>query len=125
MQSIRRKNFQYLRELMRGGACLEPLDFSAGVRAHGMHMFAIRYRQEHCGELSLGKFLELVQAEGAPIYRAYAVIISDQPAIQNSASVLQFHGCHTGAVQATGKSLSFLRIFFSHRWRYGGHCRSH
>ena len=45
MQSVRRKNFQYLRELMTDVACLEPLAVDAGVRAHGMYMFAMRYRQ--------------------------------------------------------------------------------
>ena len=51
----------------------------AGVRAHGMYMFAMRYRREHCGGRSIDKFLDLVQAEGAPIYRAFAATMSDQP----------------------------------------------
>jgi DegT/DnrJ/EryC1/StrS aminotransferase family len=38
-------------EHIRDVACLEPLALHAGVRAHGMHMFAMRYRQEHCGGL--------------------------------------------------------------------------
>jgi hypothetical protein len=57
MQAKRHKNFQYLRQLIRNVARLEPLALRAGVRAHGMHMFAMRYRQEHCGGLSLGNFL--------------------------------------------------------------------
>jgi dTDP-4-amino-4,6-dideoxygalactose transaminase len=83
MQAARRKNFQYLRQLIRDVACLEPLALHAGVRAHGMHMFAMRYRQEHCGGLSLGNFLALVQAEGAPVHRAFTASMSDQPAMQN------------------------------------------
>ena len=83
MQSIRRKNFQYLRELMADVACLEPLAVYAGVRAHGMYMFAMRYKQEYCGGLSIEDFLELVQAEGAPVYRAFSTTMSDQPAMQN------------------------------------------
>jgi dTDP-4-amino-4,6-dideoxygalactose transaminase len=83
MQAVRRGNFQYLRDLMGDVSCLEPLALYAGVRAHGMYMFAMRYNQEHCGGLSLEKFLELVQAEGAPIYRAFAATMSEQPAILN------------------------------------------
>jgi dTDP-4-amino-4,6-dideoxygalactose transaminase len=82
MQAVRRKNFQYLRELMGDVACLEPLALHAGTRAHGMHMFAMRYRQEHCGRLSIQNFLELVQAEGAPIYRCFAATMSNQPVMQ-------------------------------------------
>ena len=82
-QSIRRQNFQYLRELMRDVACLKPLALHAGVRAHGMYMFAMRYKQEHCGGLSIDNFLKLVQAEGAPIYRSFTATMSDQPAMQN------------------------------------------
>ena len=68
---------------MSNVACLEPLALHAGVRAHGMYMFAMRYRQEHCGRLSVESFLDFVQAEGAPVYRAFTVTMSDQPAIQN------------------------------------------
>jgi dTDP-4-amino-4,6-dideoxygalactose transaminase len=83
MQAIRRKNFQYLRDLMRDVGCLEPLALHAGVHAHGMHMFAMRFRPEHFSGLPVGTFLELVQAEGAPAYRAFGSIISDQPVMQN------------------------------------------
>jgi hypothetical protein len=38
---------------------------------------------ERCGGLSLDDFLELVRAEGAPIYRAFAATMSDQPAMQH------------------------------------------
>jgi dTDP-4-amino-4,6-dideoxygalactose transaminase len=82
MQAVRRKNFHYLRELLSDVRCLEPLAFHAGVRAHGMYMFAMRYRQNHCGGLSIENFLELIQAEGAPVYRAFTATISDQPAMQ-------------------------------------------
>jgi len=83
MQAVRHKNFQYLRQLIPEVACLEPLASHAGVRAHGMHMFAMRYRQERCGGLSLGNFLALVRAEGAPVHRAFTASMSDQPAMQN------------------------------------------
>ena len=62
--------------------CLEPLGVHSGVRAHGMYMFAMRYKPEYCGGFSLEHFIELVQAEGAPIYRAFAATISEQPAMQ-------------------------------------------
>jgi dTDP-4-amino-4,6-dideoxygalactose transaminase len=83
MQDVRRKNFQYLRKLMGEVVCLEPLALYAGTRRHGMHMFAMRYRQEHCGKLSIENFLEIVQAEGAPVYRAFTATISNQLAMQN------------------------------------------
>lgn len=81
MQAIRRVNFQHLRELMGDVACLAPLLLAAGVRAHGMYMFAMRYKPDHCGGHSLDSFIGLVQAEGAPIYRAFAAM-SHQPAMQ-------------------------------------------
>jgi len=82
-QSIRRQNFQYLRELMQDVACLKPLALYAGTRAHGMYMFAMRYNQKHCGRLPIDDFLELIQAEGAPVYRSFATTMSDQPVMQN------------------------------------------
>jgi dTDP-4-amino-4,6-dideoxygalactose transaminase len=83
LQAIRRKNFQCLRDMMCNVACLEPLALHAGVRAHGMYMFAMRYKQEYCGGHSIEKFLDLVQAEGAPVYRAFNATVSDQPVMQN------------------------------------------
>jgi dTDP-4-amino-4,6-dideoxygalactose transaminase len=83
LQAIRRKNFQYLRELMSDVTSLEPLALHAGVHAHGMYMFAMRYKPEHCGELFLQNFLEFVQAEGAPVYRAFSATMSNQPAMQD------------------------------------------
>jgi hypothetical protein len=41
----------------------------------------MRYKPDHCGGYSLDSFIGLVQAEGAPIYRAFATI-SSQPAMQ-------------------------------------------
>ena len=81
-QAVRQKNFIYLRNLMGNVRCLVPLTLYDGVRTHGMYMFAMRYKQQHCGGLSLEHFLKLVQAEGAPIYRAFAATMSDQPAIK-------------------------------------------
>jgi dTDP-4-amino-4,6-dideoxygalactose transaminase len=83
MQAIRRSNFRFLFALMNDIACLKPLAMHSGVRAHGMYMFAMRYGREHCDGCSLESFLELVQAEGAPIYRAFSTTISDQLVMQN------------------------------------------
>lgn len=82
MQATRRENFHHLRKLLYNVACLEPLALQAGMRAHGMYMFAMRYMRTHCGGVSVEDFLELVQAEGAPIYRSFAATMSDQPAIK-------------------------------------------
>ena len=81
-QAIRRTNFNLLRSLMKGVGSLEPLAVYPGVRAHGMYMFAMRYKSDKCGGLSLDSFIELVRAEGAPIFRAFAATMSDQPAMQ-------------------------------------------
>lgn len=83
MQAVRAKNVLYFKELLLEVGCLEPLGVDADVRAHGMHMFAMRYRPEGCGNLLLEDFLKSIQAEGAPIYRAYASTLSEQPAIQD------------------------------------------
>jgi dTDP-4-amino-4,6-dideoxygalactose transaminase len=82
-QAIRLTNFDLLRSLMKEVGCLEPLAMHPGVRAHGMYMFAMRYSSDRCGGLSLDSFIDLVQAEGAPIYRAFGATMSDQPAIQH------------------------------------------
>ncbi|HXX09035.1 MAG TPA: DegT/DnrJ/EryC1/StrS family aminotransferase [Pseudolabrys sp.] len=82
-QAIRRTNFDLLRNLMKEVGCLEPLAVHLGVRAHGTYMFAMRYKPHHCGGASVDRFIELVQAEGAPIYRAFAATMSDQPVMQS------------------------------------------
>jgi dTDP-4-amino-4,6-dideoxygalactose transaminase len=82
-QAVRMRNFELLRSLMKDIACVEPVALHPGVRAHGMYMFAMRYRPDHCGGLSVDQFIDLVQAEGAPIYRAFASTMSDQPAVQH------------------------------------------
>jgi dTDP-4-amino-4,6-dideoxygalactose transaminase len=84
-QAIRRANFQLLRGLISETGCLSPLALHPGVRAHGMYMFPMRYRPDRCGGLSIDRFVELVQAEGAPIHRAFRVTVSDQVAMQRLA----------------------------------------
>ena len=81
-QVIRLKNFDLLRSLMKEVDCLEPLAVHPGVRGHGMYMFAMRFKPHRCGGLSLDSFIDLIQAEGAPIYRAFAATMSGQPAMQ-------------------------------------------
>jgi dTDP-4-amino-4,6-dideoxygalactose transaminase len=81
-QILRAKNFEKLRELLAKTTCLEPVSVHPGVRAHGMYMFAMHYKPQHCGNLSTDDFLSLVQAEGVPIHRFFTATISDQPAIR-------------------------------------------
>jgi dTDP-4-amino-4,6-dideoxygalactose transaminase len=81
-QAIRKRNFELLRGLMTDISSLEPIAVHPDVRAHGMYMFAMRFKPKHCGGISLQRFLDLVQAEGAPIYRAFAATMSEQPAMQ-------------------------------------------
>ena len=81
-QAVRRGNFIRLTELMREVKCLVPVGQRADVRAHGMYMFAMRYRAERCGGLPIDEFLAYVGAEGAPIYRAFETTMADQPAMK-------------------------------------------
>jgi dTDP-4-amino-4,6-dideoxygalactose transaminase len=83
LQGIRAANFKRLRQLMGDIDCLEPLAVHRAVRAHGMYMFAMRYKPERCGGLSIDAFLEYVQAEGGPVHRAFETTISDQPVIRD------------------------------------------
>jgi dTDP-4-amino-4,6-dideoxygalactose transaminase len=80
-QAVRRRNFAHLRDLMAGVKCLEPIGVHARVRAHGMYMFAMRYRPELCGGLPVNDFLDYARAEGAPIYRAFETTMSNQPSM--------------------------------------------
>lgn len=82
-QETRAVNFQKLYELLADVTCLQPLAVHPGVRRHGMYMFALRYRPEHCGNLPLDEFLKVVGAEGAPIHRCYTTTIAAQQAMQN------------------------------------------
>lgn len=81
-QEVRRKNFFRLRELLGDVACVEPLAVSPGVRRHGVHMLAMRYKREHCGGLPVEEFLRACGAEGTPVYRGYTSTITGQQAIR-------------------------------------------
>jgi dTDP-4-amino-4,6-dideoxygalactose transaminase len=81
-QAIRKQNFELLRNLLQTVDCVEPLAIDPRVRAHGMYMFAMRYKPDRCAGVPLQTFLDLVQAEGAPVHRAFAATMSDQPAIR-------------------------------------------
>jgi dTDP-4-amino-4,6-dideoxygalactose transaminase len=81
-QAIRKQNFELLRNLLKPVDCMEPLAIDPRVRAHGMYMFAMRYKPDRCAGVPLHAFLDLVRAEGAPIHRAFAATMSDQPAIR-------------------------------------------
>jgi len=82
-QARRRANFQRLYELMREVTCLAPVAIHPGTRAHGAYMFSMRYKAERCGGLGVDQFLDIVRAEGAPIYRAFEATIAEQPAIRD------------------------------------------
>jgi dTDP-4-amino-4,6-dideoxygalactose transaminase len=82
MQEVRRRNFERLLALMADIRCLVPVTIDRRTRKHGMYMLALRYRPEHCNGLALDDFLSYVGGEGAPIYRAFELTISEQPAIR-------------------------------------------
>ena len=81
-QDRRSRNFLKLRDLLSDVACLRPLEVHQGVRKHGMYMFVMRYRPEHCGGVDIENFLRATGAEGAPLFRCYSSTMSDQAALQ-------------------------------------------
>src|SRR5262249_14773240 len=80
-QERRYARFLSLREQMRGLTCVELLGIGPGVRRHGVHMFAMRYRPQGCGGGERGAFLRAMEAEGIPVYRAYDLTLAQQPAL--------------------------------------------
>ncbi len=75
-QAIRQGNFEHLTNLLATVDCVEPLTVRPGVKRHGMYMFPLRYRPEHCGGALFEDFLRAVQAEGMPIHRAFSTTMS-------------------------------------------------
>jgi dTDP-4-amino-4,6-dideoxygalactose transaminase len=84
-QERRRGNFDRLRRGLAECASLKPLDVDPGVRRHGMYMFVVRYRPEHCGNMPVDRFLQAVGAEGAPFHQCYVSTLSNQVAMQRLA----------------------------------------
>jgi dTDP-4-amino-4,6-dideoxygalactose transaminase len=81
-QERRRRNFLKLREMLEDIPCVQALAIHPGVGKHGVHMFVMRYKHEHCDGLPIDDFLGACGAEGVPIYRGYASTIASQPAIK-------------------------------------------
>lgn len=84
-QSTRAANFLRLREHLKEVNCVSSLAVAPSVTAQGMYMFPLRYTSEACGGLGIDEFLDLVRAEGAPIYRAFELTMSDQPVMKSLA----------------------------------------
>jgi len=82
-QKTRVRNFNRLRALLQDVSCVRPLSVHPGVQRHGVHMFVMRYKPEHCDGLLFENFIETVQREGIPMYRAYESPMSSQPVIQH------------------------------------------
>jgi dTDP-4-amino-4,6-dideoxygalactose transaminase len=81
-QERRRRNFFKLHEMLAETACVQPLAVHPGVRKHGVHMFVMRYRPDHCGGLPVEDFLRACGAEGAPVHRGYKCTMTGQLAIK-------------------------------------------
>ena len=81
-QEIRRRNFERLTEMLADAASVEVLGVAPEVSKHGVHMFVMRYRREHCGGLPIEDFLTACGAEGAPIHRGYECTMASQPAME-------------------------------------------
>lgn len=85
-QSLRRRNFARLRELLEGVRALRPLEVDARVRRHGLYMFVMRYDARACAGLAIDEFLRATGAEGAPIHRGYTCTVSAQGAFTRLAA---------------------------------------
>jgi dTDP-4-amino-4,6-dideoxygalactose transaminase len=83
LQQRRATNFAILRSLLADLKCVVPQTVHPSVRRHGMYMFVLRYRPEHCGGRPVEEFLGSVGAEGAPIHRCYTATLSDQGVMRN------------------------------------------
>lgn len=81
-QERRRRNYFALREMISTVACIQPQKIPVDVLQHGVHMLVMRYKQEHCGGISIDKFLTACGAEGAPMYRGYELTMTEQPAVR-------------------------------------------
>lgn len=85
-QQTRWENAETLRKQLEADiSCVEPLKIGPGVLRHGVHMFVVRYRPEHCGGLKVEDFIRAMQAEGIPLGRGYSATMSEQPALQSLA----------------------------------------
>ena len=81
-QQRRAENFLKLRDYLAKATCISPLAIGPGVLRHGVHMFVVRYRPEHCDGLSIGDFIGALQAEGIPVSRGYTATMAQQAALQ-------------------------------------------
>ena len=79
-QAVRQKNFIYLRNLMGNVRCLVPLTYMT-VSTNGMSMFAMRYKQQHCGGLSLDIFLSSSKPK---VRRSTVLLLQPCPTSQRS-----------------------------------------
>lgn len=82
-QAIRAGNFAALRARLSDVPVLAPLAVHPSVRRHGMYMFVMRYRAEHCNGLPLEDFICAVNSEGVPLTRCYSSTLSNQVVMQN------------------------------------------
>lgn len=83
-QQTRSVRAQTLRDqLISEVSCVEPLALGPGVIRHGVHMFVLRYRPEHCAGLDIDDFVRAVKAEGIPLGRGYAATMAQQAALRN------------------------------------------
>lgn len=109
LQDLRAGNFGYLRKRMQDVRTLIPLRVADGVTAHGMYMFAMRYRPA-VGGPPLDEFITCVKAEGVPLSRAFASTLAQQPAIRDVAARRPEYvrAMHTPVAEAAALDTAYL-----------------
>lgn len=80
LQSVRRRNFEILREALGNLTCVNILEVAPNV-SHGVHLFAMRYNKAACGNVPITDFVSAAQAEGIPLARVYPTTLSNNPMI--------------------------------------------
>jgi dTDP-4-amino-4,6-dideoxygalactose transaminase len=78
----RMANMARLRSLVPVNSPLEFLPVGADVEIHGYHLVAARYRPQFCHNLSRGRFVLALCAEGIPCNTGWPALLSNIPAVK-------------------------------------------
>ena len=77
-QNARRAaGYAKLRAMLPAGSALELLPVEPGVEVHALHLVAARYRPEACSNLSRGRFVLALSAEGIACNAGWPCLLSE------------------------------------------------